>query len=161
MGKRGLWLLVAGWCAATEVFAQTPGTPVILDTFADIRADRRFPGADLVIVGHVSITRETGEETTLPGTSFPAAGLESSIVVQAVVKGDPLIHRVLLHHYRLDVNYRVVGGPSQLHFDPRPPVHYVFFLKREDDQRYAPAGGQTDSSYSVTLLREADSYLVK
>ena len=112
--------------------------------------------ADLVVVAIPLETRETSERTELPDiwTSLPdgakapirVGGVETVFKCLLVFKGACPPDSVLtLHHYReLEKRAVVMSGPILLTFDPGVKRGFLMFLMREQDGRYAPAGGQTD-----------------
>jgi len=127
-----------------------------------------FAKSDLVVIATpMAKTADTREQSSLPnistqhedGTSseVKSIGLETAFKVSVVLKGDKNIKRFVLHHYReAESSAVVLNGPILVSFDPSDAAHrfsFLLFLMREQDGRYAPAGGQTDPGYkSISRL---------
>lgn len=111
-----------------------------------------FDRADAVVIAIPRVTSETDERIVLPGIrpDVPAAGVNTTLKVQAWLKGTP-VETPLLHHYRLAIPAQPqVNGPLLLDFDRDDARTYLMFLTRESDGRYAPVAGQTDpAGFSV------------
>jgi len=116
--------------------------------------------SDLVVIANpFNKTADTKERSVLPGISqqdqigrqskIDSVGVETVFSVLAVLKGNPGIKRLTLHHYR-EANSSgapSMGGPTLVKFDPSDASarsSYLMFLVREPDGRFAPVGGQTD-----------------
>ena len=114
--------------------------------------------SDLVVVAEPTDTKQTAETAILPGISpeVHVVGTETTFEVSATLKGDKETKTLRLHHYRFadpsDSTAR--GRPELATFDPKAKQHFLLFLVRESDGRYAPATGQTDpADFSVLELK--------
>jgi len=116
-----------------------------------------FDKSDLVVIATpITKTNDTNEEGALPNifqqnsdggqSEVRAIGVETSLRVCVVVKGDKGVQKVVLHHYRVKSAKAMLNGPVLVYFDPSlpNPNSYLMFLRKEQDGRYAPTGGQTD-----------------
>lgn len=131
---------------------------------AKLNYQKMFDASDLVVIATPTLkTADTKERTVLSDImSNNAAGVSSAIRVMGVethfrvsviLKGDKLVKRFVLHHYRETTPAGVeVNGPSLVSFDPSDPTNrrsWLLFLVRETDGRYAPTLGQTDPGYQA------------
>jgi hypothetical protein len=112
--------------------------------------------ADLIVIAkHISTTNTT-EQAILPNIApdVHVIGLSSEFDVEAVMKGDATLKKLVLHHYRLaDTKELMDNGPDLASFDTdHYNTRYLLFLHREPDGRYAPVSGQTDPA-QVSILR--------
>lgn len=123
-----------------------------IDTFT---YEEMVAKSDLVVIARPTESRDTGERNidrnVKPGV--PVAGVVTECDALYVLKG-PKLKRFKLHHFR-EVNpppkvaHRVedvVMGPQiGIAFDQsKGSHHYLMFLIREANGRYAPFDGQTD-----------------
>jgi len=116
-----------------------------------------FAKSDLVVIGTPVATFQTAEHTTLPDLSPPVAvsGLNTEFQVRLVLKGDQKMKKFVLHHYKLEHEESMINGPELVSFDSQIwGPHYLLFLRKEPDGRYAPLTGQTDPAlYSIIQLQ--------
>jgi hypothetical protein len=115
-----------------------------------------FAQSDLVVIGTPVATVQTAEHTTLPDLSPSVAvlGLNTEFQARLVLKGDQKMKKFVLHHYKLEHEESMINGPELVRFDSQIwGPHYLLFLAKEHDGRYAPVTGQTDPAlYSVIQL---------
>jgi hypothetical protein len=80
-------------------------------------------------------------------------GVETVLEVAAVLKGEKIIERFTLHHYReAPTGEDERNGPLLVSFDPSDASQqnsYLLFLVRELDGRFAPTGGEIDPGYKA------------
>lgn len=133
-----LALLVHGWTASARLM------PLSDDDVGTLAHK-----ADVVMIGRVLAVRETAEEATLSDISpeVKVRGVETTFFAESVLKGDLTSHVIVLHHY--DSSALFQNGPLLVRFAASSHRHYLLFLKREADGRYAPAAGQTDAAISI------------
>ena len=97
--------------------------------------------SDIIVIAQPVSTKVTVEKTTLPrAQNIPAVELSTEFKIIVVLKGDPSLEKLTVHHYRL-ANARdllMISAPEVASSDPRKPTHYLLFLQREPDGRYAP-----------------------
>lgn len=118
--------------------------------------------SDFVVVATpLTKTADTRERAFLPGifrvdvsgkqSEIESIGVETRFKVAAVLKGDPNLRQLVLHHYREASSPQAeLDGPFLVSFDPSDPAirrSYVLFLLLEADGRFAPTGGQTDPGF--------------
>ncbi len=111
--------------------------------------------ADLVVIAQLTTTRQTSEKTILAGITPEehVVGIESDFEVSAVLKGNKKTKKVVLHHYNFDENAIRTDGALLCYLDSFIKKHFLLFLVREPDGRYAPAAGQIDPcAFSVLKL---------
>ncbi len=113
--------------------------------------------SDLVIIGKPTSTNDTSERITIPGISpeLRAIGVNSEFAVRLVLKGNREVHKIVLHHYRLERIELIVNGPELVSFDTKNPSAFLLFLTKEPDGRYAPVTGQTDPGIFSVLKLES------
>lgn len=97
--------------------------------------------SDLVVIARPIATKETKESVIFDDLGsgrkgVPAIGLESTLDIQAVLKGDKTLKRFVLHHYIIGK----LSKSNQAYLDQYED--YILFLKRESDDRYVPTDGQ-------------------
>jgi hypothetical protein len=166
--------------------------PLFLMFFAPIRLEaRQLQGlrigiqqekADLVVIALPSSIKDTNEvipqdelwppelRTTVSNVKERdmVRGVEASLDVLTVLKGDGKIKNVTLHYYRPELSddgRPLINGPEFLSFKmPEKPCAfestpapgwgrtYLMFLKREPDGRYSPLVGQIDPINSIYQL---------
>ncbi len=124
--------------------------------------------SDVVIIGTPVATRDTEEETTIPGMvrqepdgerdQIAALGIETTIRVSVCLKGQvDSTSTVILHHLQqTPMKGPVVGGPDLITFDLATRRNYLMFLVREADGRFAPTGGQAHPSLNAILELAGD-----
>jgi hypothetical protein len=114
--------------------------------------------ADIIIVVAQPVsTQDTAEQTVLPGIAPPVKviGLSSEFAVSVVLKGDPELKHLVVHHYRLaNPDERMFNAPDLASFNPKESTRYLLFLHREPHGRYAPFD-QTDPAASSMLKLSA------
>ncbi len=109
-----------------------------------------FDRSDLVVIatptGPTTDTRERFSPPTVPRAAW--IGVETPFYASLVLKGNKSVLRFKLHHYRESATVTpVVNGFELVFFNPgdrQRSGSFLLFLVREQDGRYAPAGGQTD-----------------
>jgi hypothetical protein len=111
-----------------------------------------FDKADIVIIGRSLSTEDTQEITALEKV-YDVVGLSSTISVRLVLKGDPDLASVVLHHYRRKKYEPPPESLSLVRFKSNQ-ARYLMFLKREKDGRYAPVSGQVDPALFSILKVE-------
>jgi hypothetical protein len=126
--------------------------------------DQLTAQADVIVIATPTDVRDTSKETTLPGITrgssngsstapVPAVSLETTFVVLSVLKGDPALKHLVLHHLReADPPKVEIDAPGLVSFDPKEKRRYLLFLKREADGRYTAVTGQTDPVFSIKDL---------
>jgi hypothetical protein len=111
--------------------------------------------ADLVVIGIVTSTTDTTEATVLPNLrpDVHVIGVSTEFRIGTVLKGNHNLKSCVLHHYRLaNPDGVLLNGPALVSFDSMARGHYLLFLTREVDGRYAPVAGQVDSEISIFKL---------
>lgn len=117
-----------------------------------------YDQSDLIVIAKHISTEDTAEQWVLPDISpnVDVVGLSSKFAVSFVLKGDKSLKSLVLHHYRLSpaiADKLMVNGPTLTSFDSHNLVkHFLLFLHRESDGRYAPVSGQTDPM-NVSIIR--------
>ena len=123
-----------------------------LAPWADVRSYEELDRmSDVIAVAKPVATKDTGEKTTL-NTSMRVVGLSTEFQVIAVLKGAASLKQLTVHHYRFANrrDYVMISAPSLAWFDPKASTHYLLFLQREPDGRYAPFN-QVDSALASLL----------
>jgi hypothetical protein len=128
---------------------------------ANARAVRSWSDAellkasDLVVVG-VPIKVKDLDETNSLGWSQSESfwprfrGVETTFKVSDVLKGMPANDRVVLHHYRIEIEWESpANGPDFIGFTPNSTNKYLLYLIKDGTNRYAPAAGQIDPGLSI------------
>ena len=113
--------------------------------------DELFNKSDLVVIATPVDTGDTEEHGFFPGAQFsdqPIIGVITTFAVKKVLKGDPAIATVMLHHYRPG-GMVVPNGPEFISFEPKSLKTYRLYLVREQHGRYSPTAGQADPDLSV------------
>lgn len=132
-------------------------TPLIARLTREWTFQEMFAKSDLVVIATPIATVQTTEHTALPDLSpaVTVSGLNTEFQVRLVLKGDQKIKKCVLHHYELDHQACLINGPELLTFNSQMwGPHYLLFLTKEPDGRYAPVTGQTDPAlYSVIQLQ--------
>ena len=113
--------------------------------------DKMLRDADLVVVATAVKSDDTKD---MPATDWklPWIGIDTTLTIQAVFKGERPEKLVVLH-YRVKDGVGVPNGPLLVTF--RPPASpltgpdYLLFLKRRPDGRYEPLSGPIDPVLSV------------
>lgn len=114
-----------------------------------------YDTADLVVVAKPTSTQDTSEKAVLPNISpdVHVVGIATEFAISVVMKGDKSMKKITLHHYRLADPKPMMNAPMLVSVDPKEPLHFLLFLRRESDGRYAPVSGQTDPAlFSVLKL---------
>ena len=111
--------------------------------------------SDIIVVAKPVSTKDTDEKTILRGISpdIHVVGLSSEFEIIVVLKGDNDLKKLVVHHYRLATNEMMINGPDLAFFDPKESTHYLLFLQREPDGRYAPFEQVDPISTSILKLR--------
>jgi hypothetical protein len=107
-------------------------------------------GSGLVVVGTPIANKDTSEHTKLG--EDPVVGVETQFAVSKVLKGNPEVKTVTVHHYQFDGGTmfgKYPNGPTLVSFDLKEKGAFRLFLVREADGRYAPVAGQMDAEISV------------
>jgi hypothetical protein len=123
--------------------------------------ERMYDNSDLVVIAKPVASTQLEEKMTLPNIS-PAilvVGVETQLDVRLVLKGEPKTKTIALHHYALQkpADGLTRGAPQLVSFDPKQPVCYLMFLKREANDRYAPVTGQTDPAAESVIELESSA----
>ena len=151
-------IALAAACLFAAVFiARTQARPAAILTY-----QARFDGSDIVVIANpIQKTNDTNEKSLM--LNIPSTGVETAFAVSLILKGDKALKTFNLHHYRADSQKTVmVNGPNFISFrmpgdfrpsEPQTLYSYLFFLVRESDGRYAPAGGQIDAADSVQVIQ--------
>ena len=160
--------MICHWLAAAMLFVTASGSSQIgrLWTFSDLVGE-----SDFVVIGKAVGARDTGRKATHPELrpALPVMELETDVQVLAVLKRDATVsaedaRRLVLHHYRLDMDeWRRQHPPAT----GQPPPGLVnagealtlkpgedtclFFLKR-GARGWEPATGHTFPNQSVFPL---------
>src|SRR3989442_10448892 len=120
-----------------------------------------YDQADLVVIAKPISTQDATEKAVLPNISpnVHVVGLSTQFDISVVMKGDKHLKKCVLHHFRLaNPKEMLDNGPMLVSFDPKQHSHFLLFLHREADGRYAPVSGQTDPTlFSVQRLEGAAS----
>ena len=114
-----------------------------------------YDQADLVIIAKPTSVQETAEKAVLPNLApdVHVIGLSTEFAISLVMKGNKTFKKATLHHYRLaNPEQPMLNGPMLASFDTKQPTRFLLFLKREQDERYAPVSGQTDPSM-ISIIR--------
>lgn len=130
------------------VLALAAATHIAGARFINSRSFRELDQkSDIIVVARLLSTKDTAEETTLPGIS-PATqvvGVSSQFKVVFVLKGDSRVKKLTVHHYRLAKQHEqstnspvFIDGPNLVSFNPEEPALYLLFLQYEADGRDAP-----------------------
>lgn len=116
-----------------------------------------FEKSDLIAIALPVSTNDTPEKTVLSNTSpaINVIGVETTFVVQTLIKSETATNRFVLHHYRLAENKLYMNGPVLLSFDPGKQKSFLLFLKKEADGRFAPIYNQTDPGMCGTYPAES------
>jgi hypothetical protein len=118
--------------------------------------------SDLVVIAQ-PISTKALDETNLLGYSSTKSfrsrfrGVETMFKVLDVFKGMPRNDRIVLHHYREELEwYREElewgcppNGPSFISFKAGTTNQYLLYLVKDGPNRYAPVTGQIDPELSV------------
>jgi hypothetical protein len=134
------------------------GRPTQIWTYEQLKRE-----ADVVVIADALTTEELQEEIDLPnifvrddaGQQHPlrAIGLNTTLTVQTVFKGEIEEPTIVVHHFRRKIQPTAeVNGPMLIHFDTKSPGQYLLFLKRAMDGRYEPVSGRIDPFWSVKKL---------
>jgi hypothetical protein len=141
--------LIIGWLIFAAAF------------MADARAvkpwayQELYDQADVVVVARPTGTQDTPQHWILPEIRphIHVIGLSTDFEVSLVMKGDKDLKKLTLHHYRLDNQNEIIpNGPNLASFDPTKRDHFLLFLHREADGRYAPVSGQNDPA-TVSIIK--------
>lgn len=121
--------------------------------------ERMHADADLVVIARPVSSTHLEEKVSLPNISpvTPVVGIETQFDVRLVLKGESSTKDVRLHHYALQkpADGQSRGAPQLVSFDPKQPVCYLMFLKREANDRYVPVTGQTDPAEESVIRLES------
>lgn len=129
--------------------------------------------SDLIVLATPIETKNLDETTTLGWDTAPTGvifrGVDTTIKVLAVLKGNPTSDRIVLHHYRQDGALAVTNGPfivipstlpngpDFISFVLNKTNRLVLNLVKDGPNRYAPVTGQIDPARSFRPLAEADA----
>lgn len=110
--------------------------------------------SNVIAIARVVASEGFDEETTLPGIApqIPVVGIETKFLVTVPLRGELTNNLITLHHYRKRNAKSYGNGPMLASFKADKFTHYLLFLKREADGRYAPAAGQTDAALSLRRI---------
>ncbi len=127
------------WCVGAEA------RPTFLPSL-----EEKYKLAEVIVIARPIAVKDTSERIDLPGImvggtppkGLRVVGVNTTFEVISVRKGSPELKEIVLHHYRREVEpdpARPGFNAAQLvTFDPAKGGHYLLFLKREVDGRYAP-----------------------
>jgi hypothetical protein len=114
--------------------------------------------ATLVVIAIPIKVVETSELAALPniatvngdGTKedVMGKGVETTFQVLTVLKGEPSVKTLVLHHFTL-VKPLADSGPDLVSFEPKDKKRLLMFLQKEADGRYVAVSGQTDPMLSI------------
>jgi hypothetical protein len=113
-----------------------------------------YDQADLVVIAKPLSTQDTSEQAVLPNIApdVHVVGLSTDLDIRLVMKGDKILKKLVLHHYRLaNPEIRMMNGPYLAAFDPKANTSFLLFLHRESDGRYSPVSGQVDPAWSSII----------
>ena len=129
--------------------------------------------SQLIVVGTVTKVQDLDEvNTTLwPGRS-KLLGLEATLVVSKVLKGDFTNRTVILHYYRWETPFPTsslestigtdVNSPGLIYLTLTNTNQFLLYLVSDGTSRYAPASGQLDSAQdAVRIFTNIDNDLTK
>ena len=107
--------------------------------------------AQLVIVGTVADVRDLDETNTTLWPPWKFIGMEATIKVSKVIKGDFTNSTVALHYYRIyDVD--PANGPSFIHLTPTDTNQFLLYLVPDGASRFSPVSGQQDPSMDAVRV---------
>jgi len=129
--------------------------------------------ADLIVVGTVVNVNDLNETNSLNinGKLTKVRGVETMLKISKVLRGILGTNSVVLHHYRLE-SQAATGAVNQIdftldsfmacanhllppglvNFTPNSTNEYELYLAKEHENRFIPASGQSDASFSVRAL---------
>jgi len=131
-------------------------------TYKDLSAE-----ADIVCIGTIASTRKAKNVEFFPDH---LDRFDSQVKILTVLKGDARLEKVVFVHfkYRADIRSTLGNGPTFAVLDDatpkqgpagdeagraaRPPLTFLFFLRRRDDVAYGPVSGDDDAAMSVARL---------
>lgn len=97
--------------------------------------------SDLILVGTVTKVQDLDETNTRLWPHWKFRGVEATVVVSKVLKGDPATRTIVLHYYRFDTERGVpLNGPSFLNLTSTDTNRFLLYLVR-DGARFAPVSG--------------------
>ena len=121
------------------------------------RADL-LAAADLAVIGTPVSDRDLAETNSLGWSSTAAfqsrfRGVETTIHITDVLKGNPANDRLVLHHYRYELSWgSPPNGPELASLEPNGTNLWVLFLVKDATGQYAPVTGQGDAALSIRPL---------
>jgi hypothetical protein len=140
--------------AAPLLYAVSQSASARIMAIADHDFEALARRSDLIAIARVVASEGVDEETTLPGIAPPVqvVGIETRFLVTVPLWGELTNNLITLHHYRQRDPKPFRNGPMLASFKVDRFTHYLLFLKREADGRYAPAAGQTDAAICLRRI---------
>lgn len=120
--------------------------------------DELLAAADLAVIGTPVAGRDLAETNSLGWSSTAAfqsrfRGVETTIHITDVLKGNPANDRLVLHHYRYELSWgSPPNGPELASLKPNGTNLWVLFLVKDATGQYAPVTGQGDAALSIRSL---------
>jgi hypothetical protein len=114
--------------------------------------------ADLVVVATPLVAKDLDETNSLGWSQSESfrprfRGVETAFKVYDVLKGMPANDRIVLHHYRNEIEWgSPANGPGFVTFTQGSTNKLVLYLVKDGADRYAPIAGQVDSYLSIRPL---------
>ena len=102
--------------------------------------------SELMVFPNITTVYPNGQQEAVKGK-----GVETTFKVLTVLKGEPDIKQLVLHHYAL-ASAPADGEPMLVSFKPEGNQQFLMFLQKETDGRYVAVSGQTDPQFSVIEL---------
>jgi hypothetical protein len=118
--------------------------------------------ATLIVLATPTKVTATPERTALPNIQTVhndgkkedviGAGVETTFEVLTVLKGERSTNALVLHHFTLAEQPKLMYGPRLVSFEPKDKKSYLMFLQKEADGRYVAVSGQTDPVLAIKEL---------
>jgi len=98
--------------------------------------------SELMVFPNITTVYPNGQQRPVKGK-----GVETTFKVLTVLKGEPDIKQLILHHYS-PASTPAGGEPMLVSFKAEGKKQYLMFLRKEADGRYVAVSGQTDPQFS-------------
>lgn len=114
--------------------------------------------SDLVVIAQPISTKVLDETNSLGYSSTKSfrsrfRGVETTFKVLDVLKGMPKNDRIVLHHYRVELEWgSPPNGPHFISFKTGTTNQYLLYLVKDGPNRYAPVTGQVDPWFPVKSM---------